>query len=124
MNIRNWLRTRRALVADLDRQRDMLAEADEELRFWVNEMNVGWDRADKEINQAKRERDDALRKLATKRQQLATVRTELEKLREEIAQLEQGERPFGMARPLDRPMPWQVADAIAQDVEAKRQADV
>lgn len=31
---------------------------------------------------------------------------------------------FGMARPLDQPMPWQVADAIAQDVEAKRNEDI
>jgi hypothetical protein len=32
VNIRDWFRDRRELIADLDRQRDLLAEKDEEVR--------------------------------------------------------------------------------------------
>jgi SMC interacting uncharacterized protein involved in chromosome segregation len=131
-----WFKTRRALLADIKRQRDLLAakdnqirEKDTEISALVGEMDNGWARADEQIRNLETTAQigaDQIRRLTAERddlrQQVTRVRIALQVLRDDIRR-EERTAP-GMARSADRPLPWQAHDAIAQETTAKRNEDI
>lgn len=134
--IRNWFRRQRSLVGQLDEFEAIVAKQVDEIATLRDEMSAGWQRATDDKNRLGGQIRTQSATIAAQSAQLATVREELSKLRDEIAAAERaavagigihpnlrsGTGP-GMARLVNQPMPWQTADAIAQDDVAKRAAD-
>src|SRR5688572_3923939 len=97
--IRNWFRTRRALVAMVDDRGDIIAKQIDEIAELREELGAGWRRANDQINQLHRQRDVFRRGTQVERNlrveaetKLARVVEELKALREDIRQAE-GDEP-------------------------------
>lgn len=138
-----WFKTRRALLADIDRQRDLLTARDIEIRDLHHLLNETQEREGERITalqeslrhaqQAIEIGNEQVRRLTTERDDLRSqnirVRTALQVLRDDIRREETP--AFGMARAIPapapkrrtEPMPWQTRDAIAQDAMHKRLED-
>lgn len=137
MTITDWFRTRRALIADLDSCRIVLADRDQEIETYVASM----DRSESEIRDLKRGAaiaGDQVRHLTKERDDLRgqniDVRNALRVLLGDIRREEQAERGVGILPTLvarntparrvrSEPMPSQLADAIAQETAMKRRLD-
>lgn len=141
-----YLRSKRALIARNNELETIVAKQDAEIAQYEEEIKraeavtkIRIDRLQESWRQAIRTTGIEHRLRVAAEEKLVQVVAELHNLRDEIRAEENrgnlpsaagvgmvrplAERKPGMARVLDRPMPWQTADAIDQDADAKRQAD-
>lgn len=135
-----WFRSKRALIADIDRQAALLTARDEEIRSFGKQLAEVNDVAEIRVEAVRRslryaqqvsKQEHRLRVAAEER--LAAVVAELRGLRDDINAASTSKPPtaagVGIARyPLSsriaaRPLPADLADAIDEETDMKRRLD-
>jgi hypothetical protein len=124
MNVRRWLKDRRTLLADIDRQRDMLTVRDIEIRDLHDLIEETEDRDGARIAQLQESLRHTRKLLSAHEAKNAQLVEELRALRDDIRREEHDTQTlaaggFGMVR-----WPEPIADVIAQETAMKRRLDL
>jgi uncharacterized coiled-coil protein SlyX len=130
-----WFRSRRRLHEDLRLLNVIIADHEQTIARLNKEMGeheavteIRVAQLQQSLDLADRAFDQLSEMLIARETKLARVVEELKALREDIRQAEESSNlpaatGVGMARAADRPLVWQVADAINEDAAAKRRED-